>query len=579
MPHKHSPLIFLALFFFFPTILFSDAAMQQKPNDLQIFQIQINAYFYERGYQTFEQFSDADLLEIAQDGFNAVWILGVWQKSPLSKKIQQARGELPKNGFRTASAYAIYDYKIDSDLGGEKAFRDFVARAKKYDLRIILDITPNSLAADSPWVFRHPEWFVHKKELPKLDESEKYFKIQPPDSPLPYWIRFPEWGSAVIPDLAQVDLLSSGYWVFLKQAFEYAADLTESGGVRIDYLTDFYPSEYHAKWFSQMPLQEFEGKLKIISENVFGYPPAQSGMVLSVLLEGVKKKFPNFITLGEVYRGQELEWQHAGVDLTYAKYIYDWLVNKRGIARDFAKGPRGSHGHYLSQYAGRKKAWKIFSNYFFRKGVFNFFPEESFFRSLYFSESHDEVSRIEQALANEPLFEENPFLAQIRSFFRPRYTDEKKKELAAAEARLIATALATVPGVPIIYMGQNQGKMENAPSAVWFGNFHEPENLATRRFYRTLLNRTKKPVFRRGTMIKVPVAWGWTKPVFVFARYYQGQFAVVALNYSENKQTIRLNFKKAGISLENKTVELPPLGTWIEETTASADPAQERNQI
>ncbi len=65
-----------------------------------------------------------------------------------------------------ASAYAIDDYRIADDLGGEPAFEDLKARAWSRRIRIAADMVPNHMGIDSRWVIEHPERFISVPEPP-----------------------------------------------------------------------------------------------------------------------------------------------------------------------------------------------------------------------------------------------------------------------------------------------------------------------------------------------------------------------------------------------------------------------------
>ncbi|MBN1782825.1 alpha-amylase [bacterium] len=103
-----------------------------------------------------DQIPDPVLEQLSAWGFTALWLIGIWERSPASKRIKQLCG----NPEAEASAYALYDYRIAQDLGGEQAFQNLADRAWKYGIRMAGDMVPNHVGIDGRWVVEHPDWFV-----------------------------------------------------------------------------------------------------------------------------------------------------------------------------------------------------------------------------------------------------------------------------------------------------------------------------------------------------------------------------------------------------------------------------------
>ncbi len=109
-----------------------------------------------------DQVPDEALRELREDGFNALWLIGVWERSRASRNLKRARGQHDAG----ASAYALHDYVIAADLGGEPAFENLRARAAAAGVRLASDMVPNHTGLDSRWMVEHPEWFVQVAEPP-----------------------------------------------------------------------------------------------------------------------------------------------------------------------------------------------------------------------------------------------------------------------------------------------------------------------------------------------------------------------------------------------------------------------------
>ncbi len=109
-----------------------------------------------------DQVPDQELDLLAQWGFTALWLIGVWQRSQASRQIKQIMG----NPEAVASAYSLHDYVIADDLGGEEAFRDLKERAAQRGIRMAGDMVPNHVGIDAKWVIEHPDWFVSLDNSP-----------------------------------------------------------------------------------------------------------------------------------------------------------------------------------------------------------------------------------------------------------------------------------------------------------------------------------------------------------------------------------------------------------------------------
>ncbi len=117
---------------------------------------------YNREISRLDQIPDGELDQFANWGINAIWLIGVWKRSPASQKIKHLTG----NKDAIASAYSLYDYEIAEDLGGYDALLNFKERAAKRGIRLASDMVPNHTGIYSEWILRHPEWFIQTDEPP-----------------------------------------------------------------------------------------------------------------------------------------------------------------------------------------------------------------------------------------------------------------------------------------------------------------------------------------------------------------------------------------------------------------------------
>ncbi len=117
---------------------------------------------YQRAIITLADIPDEELACLANWGFNALWLIGIWERSRASKRIKQLCG----NPEAEASAYALNAYRVAEDLGGESALQDLEQRCQRHGIRLACDVVPNHTGIDSEWVRQHPDWFLQAEQPP-----------------------------------------------------------------------------------------------------------------------------------------------------------------------------------------------------------------------------------------------------------------------------------------------------------------------------------------------------------------------------------------------------------------------------
>ena len=117
---------------------------------------------YKTEIKTLDKIPNEELDELARRNINALWMIGLWERSSASKKIKHIMGNIDA----VASAYSLYDYQIAYDIGGEDAYNNLNKRAKERGIRLASDMVPNHTGIHSDWVRNHPEYFVQVSEPP-----------------------------------------------------------------------------------------------------------------------------------------------------------------------------------------------------------------------------------------------------------------------------------------------------------------------------------------------------------------------------------------------------------------------------
>ena len=263
---------------------------------------------------TLDDIPDAELDRLAEMGFDWVWLLSVWQTGPAARAISRANPEWCREFAATlpdlvdediaGSGFAIQNYTVHRDLGGAPALARLRQRLQKRGLKLMLDFVPNHMAPDHPWVDEHPDYFVHGSENDLARAPRNYCRVQTKSGPLvlaygrdPY---FEGW-----PDTLQLNYGNPE----LQQAMigELERIAGQCDGVRCDMAMLVLPDVFERTWG--------------IRADLF-WPKAT---------ESVRRKFPNFLFMAEVYWDMEWTMQQQGFDYAYDKRLYDRL--REGHAR------------------------------------------------------------------------------------------------------------------------------------------------------------------------------------------------------------------------------------------------------
>src|SRR4051794_36204355 len=108
---------------------------------------------------------------LADLGFDAVWLMGVWQRSRTGVELALANAGLVESFQRAlpdyqpadvvGSPYCIRGYTVADHLGGPEGLAVARRALAERGMGLILDFVPNHVAPDHPWTESHPERFIH----------------------------------------------------------------------------------------------------------------------------------------------------------------------------------------------------------------------------------------------------------------------------------------------------------------------------------------------------------------------------------------------------------------------------------
>jgi hypothetical protein len=258
---------------------------------------------------TLENVPDSVLDELASYQVDAIWLMGIWHRSPAArasalKYAAQYKPALPDLTYEdiVGSPYAVGAYTVDENLGGRHGLARFRERLRERGLKLILDYVPNHVAIDHAWVRVHPEYMVlgSPKDLEKRptdffsarDATGKSIVVAHGRDPY-----FPGWI-----DTAQINAYSPG----ARQAsLTTLLDIAEQcDGVRCDMAMLLVNNIFANTW-----------------QGYVSAPPETE--YWQEIIPQVKAAHPNFLFVAEVYWDMEAHMQYLGFDFTYDKRLYD----------------------------------------------------------------------------------------------------------------------------------------------------------------------------------------------------------------------------------------------------------------
>src|SRR3954470_3041454 len=289
---------------------------------------------------------------IRELGFDAVWLMGVWERSSAGVAIALGNEGLMES-FRRAlpdvrpddvvgSPYCIRDYAADPHLGGPAALAAARSALAERGMALILDFVPNHVAPDHAWTSVHPEYFVRGDEDDLAPDPSSFVRVG--ENVLacgrdPY---FPAW-----PDVVQLNAFSDGLRGAAAETLTSIA--AQCDGVRCDMAMLMLNDIFERTWGRRV-----------------GDRP--NGDYWPTVIAAVRRTRPDFVFLAEAY--WDLEWtlQQQGFDYCYDKRLYDRLVHE---------GAESVRGHLQADAAYQERLLRFIENHDEPRAAATFAPAQA----------------------------------------------------------------------------------------------------------------------------------------------------------------------------------------------------------
>jgi hypothetical protein len=246
---------------------------------------------------------------VAAYGFDAVWLMGVWERSPASINIANQNKRLVEDfrrvvpDFRSednvGSPYAVRNYVVDRHLGGPDGLAIARGELRKRGMNMVLDFVPNHVAPDHPWVSEHPEFFIRGDADDAKNDPSSFVVVRGTVCACGRDPYFPAW-----PDVLQLNAFERGLRQEVIQTISSIAE--QCDGIRCDMAMLVLNAIFERTWGRRAgprPATEYWGDV----------------------ISAIKNRHPGFLFIAEAYWDLEWELQQKGFDFCYDKKLYDRL--------------------------------------------------------------------------------------------------------------------------------------------------------------------------------------------------------------------------------------------------------------
>lgn len=266
---------------------------------------------------TLDDVPDTLFRDLSSQGFDYVWLLGVWSVSTASRAVSRTRADW-LDDFRSTvpdltendicgSPFAIAGYDVDPSLGGADALARVRTRMAAHGLKLILDFVPNHIGLDHPWTRTHSSFLISGSEHDlqkapsnwcRLADGRIFAHGRDPN--------YPGW-----PDTLQLNYFNPEVREAMAQQLLRISQ--QCDGVRCDMAMLLEPEVFHRSW-----------------GEILGAPHDSMPSFWRDCIHRIRAAKADFVCIAEVYWNYEYQMQQVGFDYTYDKTLYDRIIHRHG---------------------------------------------------------------------------------------------------------------------------------------------------------------------------------------------------------------------------------------------------------
>ncbi|MGO9901675.1 MAG: alpha-amylase [Solirubrobacteraceae bacterium] len=269
---------------------------------------------------------------------DALWLMGVWQRSPAGRAAAVAEPGLFA-GYRAAlpdvrgndvlgSPYCVREYVVEERFGGPEGLAAARTQLADRGVALILDYVPNHVALDHPWVTDRPQCFLSGSEEELARHPEAFIRTaggvfaKGRDPYLAPW-----------QDVLQLNAYAPALRDAAAQTVIAIGD--QCDGVRCDMAMLMNNEVFARTW----------------GERAGARPKAD---FWPTLIGRAKQAHPDLLLIAEVYWDMAWTLQQQGFDLCYDKRLYDRLVHD---------GPESLRAHLQGDASYQRRLLRFIENH------------------------------------------------------------------------------------------------------------------------------------------------------------------------------------------------------------------------
>ena len=274
-------------------------------------------------------------------GFDFVYLMGVWRRSPIGRNIFRTNpaefsafdAALPGWEINdvVGSPYSVQDYTPDPRIGTFEDLREVRTKLRSRGMGLILDFVPNHTGFDHPWVREHPERYILGSQEDFRRAPDAFYLVENDDGRSVCVARGKDPYFAPWRDVAQLNYLNPDCRTGMIEVLKTIASCCD--GVRCDMamlVTNEVFSRTWGNFLTSWPAPATEFWQEAVAQ------------------------LPEFLWLAEVYWDMEWKMQQLGFNFTYDKRLYDRLVGS---------SPREVRAHLIADVGYQNKLARFLENH------------------------------------------------------------------------------------------------------------------------------------------------------------------------------------------------------------------------